>query len=41
MAYYAGILSVLHEVRHPVSIVTKSALILRDSDLLVTMAEKI
>lgn len=34
------ILSVLHEARHPVSIVTKSALILRDSDLLAAMAEK-
>lgn len=34
------ILSVLYETRHPVSIVTKSALILRDMDLLAAMAEK-
>jgi len=34
------ILSVLYEARHPVSIVTKSALILRDADLLAAMAQK-
>jgi len=34
------ILSVLYEARHPVSIITKSALILRDRDLLAAMAEK-
>ena len=33
-----GILEVLAETRHPVSIVTKSALILRDRDLLAEMA---
>jgi DNA repair photolyase len=33
-----GILEVLAEVRHPVTIVTKSALILRDLDLLAEMA---
>lgn len=33
-----GILKVLHETRHPVSIVTKSSLIERDLDLLTDMA---
>ncbi|MFA4968081.1 MAG: PA0069 family radical SAM protein [Sulfuritalea sp.] len=33
-----GILEVLAETRHPVTIVTKSALILRDLDLLIEMA---
>jgi DNA repair photolyase len=33
-----GILDVLAEARHPVTIVTKSALILRDLDLLAEMA---
>ena len=35
-----GILEVLHEASHPVAIVTKSALVLRDLDLLAPMAEK-
>ncbi len=35
-----GILEVLHETSHPVAIVTKSALVLRDLDLLAPMAEK-
>ncbi len=34
-----GILEVLHEFRHPVHIVTKSALIQRDIDILAPMAE--
>jgi len=34
-----GILEVLHEFRHPVHIVTKSALIQRDIDILSAMAE--
>ncbi|HTQ12605.1 MAG TPA: PA0069 family radical SAM protein [Rhizomicrobium sp.] len=34
-----SILEVLHEFRHPVGIVTKSALILRDLDILAPMAE--
>lgn len=34
-----GILAVLHEFRHPVSILTKSALITRDIDFLAPMAE--
>jgi DNA repair photolyase len=33
-----GILEVLHETRHPVGIVTKSALVLRDLDLLAPMS---
>jgi DNA repair photolyase len=33
-----GILEVLHETRHPVSIVTKSSLIERDADILADMA---
>ena len=32
------ILEVLHELRHPVSIVTKSAMVARDSDILAEMA---
>lgn len=35
-----GILELLAECAHPVSIFTKSALILRDLDLLVEMAKK-
>jgi len=35
-----GIIEVLHEVRHPLSIVTKSALVERDIDLLAPMAEQ-
>jgi DNA repair photolyase len=35
-----GVLEVLRETRHPVSIVTKSALILRDLDLLAAMASE-
>lgn len=35
-----GILAVLHEYRHPVSILTKSALIARDIDILAAMAER-
>ncbi len=34
-----GVLEVLHATRHPVTIVTKSALILRDLDLLADMAK--
>lgn len=34
------ILEVLHETRHPVTIVTKSALIERDIDMLATMAQQ-
>jgi DNA repair photolyase len=34
-----GILEVLEEFQHPVGIVTKSALVLRDADLLARMAE--
>ncbi|MGH6871050.1 MAG: PA0069 family radical SAM protein [Rhizomicrobium sp.] len=34
-----SVLEVLHEFRHPVGIVTKSALILRDLDILAPMAE--
>jgi DNA repair photolyase len=34
-----GILSVLARCRHPVTIVTKSALIMRDLDLLITLAK--
>jgi len=33
-----ALLEVLHETRHPVTIITKSALILRDLDLLASMA---
>jgi DNA repair photolyase len=39
MRIMRGILEVLHEFRHPVGIVTKSALIQRDLDLLSPMAE--
>ncbi len=35
-----GVLAVLHRTKHPVAIVTKSALILRDLDLLAPMAEQ-
>lgn len=35
-----GLLQVLLEARHPVTIVTKSALVLRDLDLLVPLAEQ-
>ncbi|MBK7685561.1 MAG: PA0069 family radical SAM protein [Rhodocyclaceae bacterium] len=35
-----SILEVLAECQHPVSVITKSALVLRDLDLLVPMAEK-
>jgi DNA repair photolyase len=35
-----GILKVLHDFNHPVTIVTKSALVRRDLDLLVPMAQK-
>ena len=35
-----GILEVLAEANHPVGIVTKSALVLRDLDLLAPMAAK-
>ncbi|MGO8740466.1 PA0069 family radical SAM protein [Rhodoblastus sp.] len=35
-----GVLEVLAETNHPVAIVTKSALVLRDLDLLAPMAEK-
>ncbi len=35
-----GILEVLHETRHPVGIVTKSALVLRDLDLLAPMSRQ-
>lgn len=34
-----GILELLDEVRHPVSLITKSALILRDLDLLASLAQ--
>jgi DNA repair photolyase len=34
-----AVLQVLHDCRHPVAITTKSALVLRDLDLLVPMAE--
>src|ERR1043166_1869464 len=39
MRIMRGILEVLYEFRHPVGIVTKSALVLRDLDLLAPMAE--
>ena len=39
MRIMRGILEVLHEFRHPVGIVTKSALIQRDLDILAPMAE--
>ena len=39
MRIMRGILEVLYQYRHPVGIVTKSALILRDLDILVPMAE--
>ena len=35
-----SVLEVLHEFRHPVGIVTKSALVLRDLDILAPMAEQ-
>jgi DNA repair photolyase len=35
-----SLLQVLHDCRHPVAITTKSALVLRDLDLLVPMAEQ-
>lgn len=35
-----GVLEVLHECRHPVGLITKSALIERDIDLLAPMAER-
>jgi DNA repair photolyase len=35
-----SVLQVLHDCRHPVAITTKSALVLRDLDLLVPMAEQ-
>jgi len=35
-----GIVQVLHDFNHPVSILTKNALVLRDLDLLSSMAEK-
>jgi DNA repair photolyase len=35
-----SVLQVLHDCRHPVAITTKSALVLRDLDLLVPMAER-
>jgi DNA repair photolyase len=35
-----SVLQVLHDCRHPVAITTKSALILRDLDLLVPMAQR-
>ena len=40
MRIMRSILEVLHEFRHPVGIVTKNALVLRDLDILVPMAEK-
>ena len=40
MQVMQGILKVLAEFRHPVSVLTKSALILRDRDLLSEMAER-
>ena len=39
MRIMRSVLEVLHEFRHPVGIVTKSALILRDLDILAPMAE--
>lgn len=39
MRIMRSVLEVLHEFRHPVGIVTKSALVLRDLDLLTPMAE--
>ncbi len=39
MRIMRSILEVLYEFRHPVGIVTKSALILRDLDILAPMAE--
>ncbi|MBI3678318.1 MAG: PA0069 family radical SAM protein [Proteobacteria bacterium] len=40
MRIMRSILEVLHEFRHPVGIVTKSALITRDIDILAAMAEQ-
>lgn len=39
-AIMRDVLLVLHQANHPVSIVTKSALILRDKDILAEMAQK-
>jgi DNA repair photolyase len=39
MRIMRGVLEVLYDFRHPVGIVTKSALVLRDLDLLAPMAE--
>lgn len=39
MRVMRSLLEVLHEFRHPVGIVTKSALVLRDLDILAPMAE--
>ena len=39
MRIMRSVLEVLHEFRHPVGIVTKSALVLRDLDILAPMAE--
>jgi len=35
-----GVLEVLHELKHPVTLITKSALVLRDVDLLAAMARQ-
>ena len=40
MRIMRSVLEVLHEFRHPVGIVTKSALVLRDLDILAPMAER-
>jgi len=40
MRIMRSVLEVLHEFRHPVGIVTKSALVLRDLDILAPMAEQ-